>query len=116
MFDPETQITTGHFWRASDKATAGLTCNIGMTREAVRAFVKGATLPYKVGRNQREAGAHPGRRSVAIWNCPSKHCGARRLSSTRAYLRDHQNTSGPNEAIGRTRMAQTKDGTLQTAP
>ena len=31
VFDPETQITTGHFWRASDNVSAGLTCNIGLT-------------------------------------------------------------------------------------
>ena len=30
VFDPETQIVKGHFWRAASDVSAGLTCNIGM--------------------------------------------------------------------------------------
>jgi hypothetical protein len=31
VFDPERQITPGHFWRCGRNMSAGLTCNIGMT-------------------------------------------------------------------------------------
>jgi hypothetical protein len=31
VFDPETQILPGHFWKADRDVSAGLTCNIGMT-------------------------------------------------------------------------------------
>jgi hypothetical protein len=30
VFDPERQITNGHFWRCGLDMTAGLTVNIGM--------------------------------------------------------------------------------------
>jgi len=30
VFDPETQILPGHFWRAGPTLSAGLTCNIGV--------------------------------------------------------------------------------------
>jgi hypothetical protein len=30
VFDPERQITPGHFWRADSDISAGLTVNIGM--------------------------------------------------------------------------------------
>jgi hypothetical protein len=31
VFDPEKQIVVGHFWRAADDISAGLTVNIGLT-------------------------------------------------------------------------------------
>jgi hypothetical protein len=30
VFDPETQILVGHYWRAGHTISAGLTANIGM--------------------------------------------------------------------------------------
>ncbi|HEY1441363.1 MAG TPA: hypothetical protein VGF65_11105 [Mycobacterium sp.] len=30
VFDPETQILTGHYWKAMRDVSACLTCNIGM--------------------------------------------------------------------------------------
>ena len=30
VFDPERQITGGHFWQAKTRISAGLTVNIGM--------------------------------------------------------------------------------------
>jgi hypothetical protein len=30
VFDPETQITPGHFWIEERNISVGLTCNIGM--------------------------------------------------------------------------------------
>lgn len=30
VYDPESQILPGHFWRIGDDVSAGLTCNIGM--------------------------------------------------------------------------------------
>lgn len=30
VFDPDRQITLGHFWQAARLVTAGLTANIGM--------------------------------------------------------------------------------------
>lgn len=30
VFDPERQIVSGHYWRAGDTVSAGLTVNIGM--------------------------------------------------------------------------------------